>query len=102
MNALAAASSTEVPMVKGLPELDSAKFKALVSKMDHDLHHQLHKHEVPEHVMAVLVDAGFTSGKLFRFFGETAAEVKENAITMGLKPKDDFKAAGIITKMQLV
>ena len=85
-----------MPRVKGLPEWDSEKIKTLVSKMDHDLHHQLHKHEVPEHVIAVLVDAGFTSGKLFRFFGETAAEVKENAMTMGLKPKEDFRLRGLL------
>ena len=100
--AAAAASSETVAIVKGLPEMDATKIKSLVQKMEHDLYHQLHKHEIQDHVIAVLVDAGFTSSKLFRFFGETAKEVKESAIVMGLNPKEDYKAAGIIAKIQLV
>ena len=59
----AAASSATVLMVKGLPEMEVGQIKTLVGKIEHDLHHQLTKHEVPEHAMAVLADAGFTSSK---------------------------------------
>ena len=68
----ATASSATVIMIKGLPEMEAGQVKTLVGKIEHDLHHQLHKHEVPEQVMPTVADAGFTRSKLFRFFGETA------------------------------
>jgi hypothetical protein len=102
MNTPAASSVLEVPRVKGMPEMETAKIKDLVGTIEHDLHHQFHKEGIPEHVQATLADAGFTSSKLYRFFGETAKEVKESAMLMGLNPKEDWKAAGIIAKLQLI
>ena len=98
--ALVAASASSTLSLTGLTEKPDSEIMTLSDTIEHDLHHQFMQAKIPLHCMAVLAEAGFTSSKLFRFFGVDQTEVKEGAIQMGLDPKASLRDRGIIARLQ--
>ena len=73
-----------------------------VAKMDPDLRIQMTQGGVPNHVIAVLAEAGFTSSKMFRFFSPSLEALPARAKLMGIDPEKDLVSMALVAKLQVV
>ena len=73
-----------------------------IAKMDPDLRVQMTQGGVPNHCIAVLAEAGFTTSKMFRCFSPSLELLPTRATNMGIDPEKDLESMALVAKLQVV